>query len=370
MRKDEKYVFVTDYKQRHAQAIIYSLRKSGYKIITITDDRYVKCKKYNVDIFYHTDSNDISYGDLVAFLRTYNCQFIVPISIKYCKYFSLNKRKFLDEGFRLLIADYELWFRFYNKDQTALFATSIGIPLPKTIRINKETVYEDINKLKTSFPIVIKSAEEGGARFVRYANCDSDVQNIINFYEKEKSDIFTSGVIAQQYIKGKSCAYFALADNGKVLAEFGHIRCRENPPTGGISTCCESFYHPKLFNYGTKIIEQSGYSGVIMIEFKYVDNEDEFYLIEINPKFWGSILLPIVAGVDFPSLYIQYLEHKSLPQIKFNHNIRIQFFISDINRMLKFKRDYVAVFKDLFSGRVKKDFNYFGLCNYVRYYFR
>ena len=39
-----------------------------------------------------------------------------------------------------------------------------------------------------------------------------------------------------------------------------------------------------------------------MVEFKRDERDCRFKLIEINPKFWGSLGLAIAAGVDFPAL--------------------------------------------------------------------
>ena len=45
--------------------------------------------------------------------------------------------------------------------------------------------------------------------------------------------------------------------------------------------------------------------GVAMVEFKKDERDNEFKLMEINPKFWGSLALSIRCGVDFPYLAAQ-----------------------------------------------------------------
>ena len=42
--------------------------------------------------------------------------------------------------------------------------------------------------------------------------------------------------------------------------------------------------------------------GVAMVEFKKDSRTGEYVLMEINPKFWGSLDLSIASGVDFPYL--------------------------------------------------------------------
>ena len=52
-----------------------------------------------------------------------------------------------------------------------------------------------------------------------------------------------------------------------------------------------------------------------MVEFKR-DSEGKLKLMEINPKFWGSLELSLKAGVNFP--YLDYLMalNKKLPRFK------------------------------------------------------
>jgi predicted ATP-grasp superfamily ATP-dependent carboligase len=44
-----------------------------------------------------------------------------------------------------------------------------------------------------------------------------------------------------------------------------------------------------------------------MVEFKKNVRDGRYYVIEANPKFWGSLDLSIAAGVDFPWLLYDLL---------------------------------------------------------------
>jgi len=108
-----------------------------------------------------------------------------------------------------------------------------------------------------------------------------------------------------------------------------------------------------------------------MIEFKYDRKRNEFFLIEVNPKFWGSILLPIVAGINFPVNYVKLLETSEV-----NENcrrssykkVRLQHVVSDFSRALKYKVNLKETFQDFFNLRVKKDMFYLGIGRYIIFY--
>ena len=59
------------------------------------------------------------------------------------------------------------------------------------------------------------------------------------------------------------------------------------PVTGGRSVAAKSIYDKKLLKIGKSIIKKLRWNGVMMLEFKYFNND--YYLIEANPKFWGSL---------------------------------------------------------------------------------
>lgn len=80
-----------------------------------------------------------------------------------------------------------------------------------------------------------------------------------------------------------------------------HRRIREVPP----SSAAESTYNSELLKLGRKILELLNWHGVAMVEFRRDSATGEFKLIEINPKFWGTLDLAIAAEIDFPHLAVQ-----------------------------------------------------------------
>ena len=90
-----------------------------------------------------------------------------------------------------------------------------------------------------------------------------------------------------------------LAQDGRVLASLAHRRVREYPVSGGPSTICVSVVDERLSGYAAAVIHELGWTGVAMVEFK---KDDDYLLMEVNPRFWGSMPLATRAGVNFPHL--------------------------------------------------------------------
>lgn len=111
--------------------------------------------------------------------------------------------------------------------------------------------------------------------------------------------------IVQEYVEGVARGYYAVSFNGAPLLEFTHQRIIEYSPIGGASLLARGpVTDPALFLLGRRIVEALRWSGPIMVETRYVDEYGQYYVLEVNPKFWGSIDLPTSLGYHFPAVLV------------------------------------------------------------------
>jgi predicted ATP-grasp superfamily ATP-dependent carboligase len=97
-------------------------------------------------------------------------------------------------------------------------------------------------------------------------------------------------------------ASFLFDEQSCLKAGFVHKRLREYPVTGGASTLRVSIRHDDIYDMARTLLEKIGWFGVAMVEFKIDPRDGLPKLMEINPRFWGSLSLAIHAGVNFPLL--------------------------------------------------------------------
>jgi predicted ATP-grasp superfamily ATP-dependent carboligase len=81
-----------------------------------------------------------------------------------------------------------------------------------------------------------------------------------------------------------------------------HQRLREYPVTGGASTLRVSIRRQDILELGTALLKALNWFGVAMVEFKLDPRDGQPKLMELNPRFWGSLALAEPAGVNFPYL--------------------------------------------------------------------
>lgn len=204
-----------------------------------------------------------------------------------------------DKLTRFPFPDYNTILKASDKKEVLKAAIDIGIPVPETVFIDDFSELEG-KAAKVSLPAVIKPRMSSGSYGIRYVN---NMKELITAY-KEVHEKYPLPLI-QEYIPqgGDAFGLSALFDkNAEPKAVFVHKRLREYPITGGPSTLRESVVNDEVQELGIKLLKALKWYGVAMVEFKMDPRDNRPKLMEINPRFWGSLSLSVYAGVDFPYL--------------------------------------------------------------------
>lgn len=108
-------------------------------------------------------------------------------------------------------------------------------------------------------------------------------------------------VLIQGFVPGmKAAVSFCIDADGKVLSETGVLGLRTTPHTGGMMSLRQSWMHERMAEVGRAWLKQLGWTGVAMIECKWDPETDQFWLIEVNARYWGYLHLDLFAGADVP----------------------------------------------------------------------
>jgi protein-tyrosine-phosphatase/predicted ATP-grasp superfamily ATP-dependent carboligase len=192
-----------------------------------------------------------------------------------------------------------LW-RALDKWSTLELARSCGVPTPRS------RLHTSHSKLSPpeSFPVVLKTARSvipiGGA-----------VQQMRAFLARDYSEwkrtlhslLPLTPVVEQECLSGYGLGIELLYENGRMVWHFCHKRLHEGSGKGGLgggSTYrCSEPAPPELLAYATAMLDRIRWHGVAMVEFLETP-DGRYFLMEINPRLWGSLALAIDAGVDFP----------------------------------------------------------------------
>lgn len=114
-------------------------------------------------------------------------------------------------------------------------------------------------------------------------------------------------VLIQEQFNGVGTGIEILAKDGEILTALQHERVHEPPEGGGSSYRKTTDLHKGMLADTRKLIAAMSYTGVAMVEFKYDRLRDDWCLVEINGRFWGSLPLAVSAGLDFPAFLYEML---------------------------------------------------------------
>lgn len=337
-------VLITDAGTKHSLAAIRSLGKKNINIGAIETNKlnagfFSKYIKKRFVCSYSKDKLFVKY--LTKILKKHRYDVFLPIIDTSCGIASKYKIQ-LEKYTKVPVVDYESMSIALDKKKTLMLAKENDIPIPKTFYPKKISEVK-INAKKISYPVVIKTPSGAGSGGVIYVNSEKE---LISTYPRMVNDINNLPMI-QEYVVGKGQGFFALFKNGKPRAIFMHERVREYPITGGPSTMAKSIYSEQLKNEGLKILRALNWHGVAMVEFKLDSRDNKPKLMEVNPKFWGSLDLAIASGVDFPYLaYKMALDGDVKPVMEYKHDINFRWIFPGELLYLLSTKNKLQAFKD------------------------
>ncbi len=206
-----------------------------------------------------------------------------------------------------------------DKEKTWQLARDLRIPVPASILFSSTA---EIGRAE-QFPVVLKPTHSkvmlaGELRTLAVAV----VKNEAERQEHLRRWLPVTPVQQQQYVSGRGVGVELLFNHGKKVWHFAHERVHEYPLSGGASSYRRSIVPPaNMLHDAERLLTALKWHGVAMVEFK-MDTKGQYWLMEINPRLWGSLALSIDAGVDFPNGLLQIARGQQLaaqPQYKVHY---------------------------------------------------
>lgn len=108
--------------------------------------------------------------------------------------------------------------------------------------------------------------------------------------------------LIQELLPGEEYSVDVYIDSrGHALAAVPRLRMKID---SGIAVACQTKIDPHLSAIALEIAQKVGINYVANIQFK-VSHKGEFKLLEINPRFPGTLPLTAAAGIDIPKILIK-----------------------------------------------------------------
>ena len=241
---------------------------------------------------------------LIYFRKVFKTDEILQ-SIKYKKLdikifpveeIDIEKVYSLDLHSATLLADKNAFSTMVNKKRLFEHATKNNVPCPKTL---------EESELRSNFipgSVVVKPARGMGSEGVRFFDDYKDATKYINSLQNSADMLVQELIGKNNVITG--CFLF---EDGNLISFYGHKRIRTYPKTGGVTVCSVSHNEKRIMNLGQQLLEPLKWSGLVMVEFMWSDLINDYQLIEVNPRAWGSIMLSEKCSSNMLMSYVKLI---------------------------------------------------------------
>lgn len=211
----------------------------------------------------------------------------------------------------------EIARRVLDKNQTLETARQCGIRMPRTFLVSSSAELSQLGQ-NLSFPIVLKPSEKQSTDEFK-TSVIHDRQSLQQRFHASRR--FTPPMLVQEFCAGEGVGIEVLMHTGEPVVAFQHRRLKELPPGGGVAVVAiAEALNPELLYSSVQLLRALEWEGVAMVEFKVDAIMGIATLMEVNGRYWGSISLPLQAGLDFP-LYHWALVHGEVPEIPATYRI-------------------------------------------------
>ena len=212
----------------------------------------------------------------------------------------------LPESALRFLPDEKAFESVYRKSKTVALAKALSIPVPETALFENEAeALFYVENHGFGKPLVLKpdvskvwSGEYRVDLDVGILHTEEDARSFL------RSTLPFAPVLVQTRVPGVGIGQEFLVCDGEIILSFQHERIHEPLGSGGSSYRKSASLYSGMLECSRKLIRALKWDGVCMVEYRWNQKTGEFWFMEINGRFWGSLPLAIRAGADFPAALI------------------------------------------------------------------
>lgn len=203
----------------------------------------------------------------------------------------------------------------WDKRNTYQLAEELDIPRPVTCYLENADDLSQISGLR--YPLAIKPAIKEHFVYATRAKAwtASNPEELKVLCQKAIDIVGPGEVMVQEFVPGggrQQFAYCAFFRDREAIGKMVVCRRRQHPyQFGRASTYVETIDLPLLEEYSERFLRAIDYYGLVEIEYKLDPRDNQYKLLDVNPRTWGYHSIGSSAGVDFP--YLQYADQVGLP---------------------------------------------------------
>lgn len=240
---------------------------------------------------------------------------------------SKNKELFESNGVKVVISNPEVISICNDKWSTYQFLLDNEIPTPKTF-IDKNLAIKELESGGLAYPVILKPRWGMGSIGIYKAD---NIEELNVFYNKIKNEILNSylkyesedsieySILIQQCIGGKEYGIEIIND---LDSKYVNTLCKiKVAMRSGETDQAMTINNTSLSGIGKKLSKTLGH--VANLDVDCLEENNEFYVLEMNARFGGQYPFSHLAGANLPLQIIEWCKGKetTLDYVSINYNI-------------------------------------------------
>lgn len=330
---------------KHALVAVRSLGQRGIRV-SVGAERSTSMafySKYAARTFVYRSPLTDQQGFLSDVLKEAQICAELPVLFTFsdATHLALARNRAAWEGKLLLpLASAEHTETAFDKSKSVALAAGLGIAVPLTRTVTKESDAEALFAECGSVPVVVKprhtaswAAATAAKGSVEFAFSARELKHIADGMRER----FGEDPLVEAYLSGGEYGYDCLCKDGRVLAYSAHRRIRSFNPTGGAAVVMETIeLDPKMKADSEKLLAALSWTGPAMVEWKRAA-DGTYHFLEVNGRFWGSLPVAVFAGTDFPYLYFRLARGETLQTEPdtYIRGVRVRHVLADAHNLVK-----------------------------------
>jgi predicted ATP-grasp superfamily ATP-dependent carboligase len=247
-------------------------------------------------------------------VRRKNVDVMLPVAEDAIRFVAAHREEMRHIGAIPPTPELEPFEVISDKWGLAQFTTDHGIPAPCTTLLPAGDAM-DLRTMGLRFPVLCKPTDRSNGSGIHLCQ---DQEALIMFAGSTTAK--ESRYLVQRFIEGFDIDCSVLCVEGSILAytvQRGFIGSSQPfaPPVG-----IEFVQEDRTLDVVEQLMRKLRWTGVAHVDLRYDIQEDVPKVIEVNARYWRSLLGSLVAGVNFPNLACRTALGETFPVPEYRHS--------------------------------------------------
>jgi D-aspartate ligase len=336
-------VLILDGGAAHAMAIAECLKKSGYEVAMMCDDRneYGYHTKFADERYLGVDSHEEGYAAfMLDFLKTHHFDVLIPTSDAAAEFMSFHKDE-LQKLTGVLMPSRDVFEKGYDKNQLMTVCREHGFPHPQTVDISKveknlgtDETLADCEELKSfPYPGLLKPNLTSGGRGMTLVHSLEELLKVYPAIHEQYGDCHLQRFVPQG---GRQIKVQIMTDETGAMAYSSVIWKQRYYPVNGGSSCCNvTIDNPQIAAICGEVLKCIGWVGFADFDLIEDPNTKELLIMEINPRIPACVRSAFKSGMDYATMIADMTLGRPLRQYRYEPGKRLRHLGFDILWFLK-----------------------------------